>query len=72
MPPSTTGARSATGRTRKPLGWLPWVVLAVLAVVIALVVLVVVNANHDDNNGSAPRPAATGAAAVVPAPVLAA
>ena len=51
MSPSTTGARSATGRTRKPLGWLPWVAPAILALVIALVVLVVVNANDDDDDG---------------------
>jgi hypothetical protein len=69
MPPSTTGARSATGRTRKPLGWLPWVVLAVLAVIIALVVLIVVNTN-DDDNGTVPVTTPTGA--VVTAPVLAA
>ena len=50
MSPSTTGARSATGRTRKPLGWLPWVLLLILALVIALVVLVVVgNADDDDD-----------------------
>jgi hypothetical protein len=72
MPPTTTGAHSATGRTRKPLGWLPWVVLLVLAAVIALVVLIVVNANDDDNNGAAPVRAATGTPAVVVAHVLAA
>jgi hypothetical protein len=48
MSPSTTGARSATGRTRKPLGWLPWVLLLILALVIALVVLVVVGNDDDD------------------------
>lgn len=45
-----SGARSATGRSKSPLGWLPWVVLLVLAVVVALVVIIVVNANNDDNN----------------------
>jgi hypothetical protein len=54
MPPSTPGARSATGRTRKPLGWLPWVLLLILAVVIALVVLIVVR-NNDDNDNTAPQ-----------------
>ena len=50
MPQSSTGARSATGRKRKPLGWLPWVLLLILALVIALVVLVVVgNADDDDD-----------------------
>jgi hypothetical protein len=49
MSPSTTGARSATGRTRKPLGWLPWVLLLILALVIALVVLVVVGNDDDDD-----------------------
>jgi hypothetical protein len=48
MSPTTTGARSASGRTRKPLGWLPWVLLLVLALVIALVVLIVVGSNDDD------------------------
>jgi hypothetical protein len=48
MSPSTTGARSATGRTRKPLGWLPWVLLLVLALVIALVVLIVAGNAEDD------------------------
>jgi hypothetical protein len=55
MSPSTSGARSATGRIRKPLGWLPWVLLLVLAVVIALVVLVVV-VNDDDEDGAAAHP----------------
>ena len=59
MSPSTTGARSATGRTRKPLGWLPWVLLLVLAVVIALVVLVVVNNRDDDDNSAPTQPAVT-------------
>jgi hypothetical protein len=49
MSPSTTGARSATGRTRKPLGWLPWVLLLILALVIALVVLVVLGNDDDDD-----------------------
>jgi hypothetical protein len=54
MSPSTTGARSATGRTRKPLGWLPWVLLLILALVIALVVLVVVG-NDDDDDDARPQ-----------------
>jgi hypothetical protein len=53
MSPSTTGARSATGRTRKPLGWLPWVLALILALVIALVVLVVLGSDDDD---AQPRP----------------
>jgi len=60
MSPSTTGARSATGRTRKPLGWLPWVLLLILALVIALVVLVVVG--NDDDDDARPR---TGAVTLV-------
>ena len=49
MPQSSTGARSATGRKRKPLGWLPWVLLLILALVIALVVLITVRNNDDDD-----------------------
>ena len=56
MSPSTTGARSATGRTRKPLGWLPWVLLLILALVIALVVLVVVAQRR--RRRTAPQPQA--------------
>ena len=68
MPQSSTGARSATGRTRKPLGWLPWVLLLILALVIALVVLVIVgNADDDD----AARPANPTPAAIVDQPVAA-
>lgn len=55
MPPSTPGAHSATGRTRKPLGWLPWVLLLLLAIVIALVVLIVVR-NDDDDDNAVPQP----------------
>jgi hypothetical protein len=49
MPQSSTGARSATGRKRKPLGWLPWVLLLLLALVVALVVLIVVRNDDDDD-----------------------
>ena len=58
MSPSTTGARSATGRTRKPLGWLPWVLLLILALLIALVVIVVRNSD-DDNNADPASPTVT-------------
>ena len=59
MPPSTTGARSATGRTRKPLGWLPWVLLLILAVAIALVVLIVVRNDDDDDDTRPATPSVT-------------
>jgi hypothetical protein len=49
MPQSSTGARSATGRKRKPLGWLPWVLLLILALIIAVVILVVVRVKDDDD-----------------------
>jgi hypothetical protein len=52
MSPSTTGARSASGRKRKPLGWLPWVLLLLLALVIAVVVLIVANTADDDGDGT--------------------
>ena len=48
MPSSVSGSRSATGR-RKPLGWLPWVLLLLLAAVIAVVAFVVVNVADDDD-----------------------
>jgi hypothetical protein len=58
MSPATTGARSATGRKRKPLGWLAGVLLLILAIVIALVVLIVVR-NRDDEDSSPTQPAVT-------------
>ncbi len=58
------GARSATGR-RKPLGWLPWVLLLLLAIVIAVVVLTVANVGNDEDGAIAtsPTPVAGPAAA---------
>lgn len=70
MSPSTPGARSATGRNRKPLGWLPWVLLLLLVLIIAAVVLIVVN-NDDDDEGEVGAPN-NGAAVptIVPAPSI--
>jgi hypothetical protein len=64
LSPTTPGARSAAGRTRKPLGWLPWVVLLLLALVIAVIVIVIANVRDDDD--TAPR------ASPVPSAVIAA
>jgi len=47
---SIHGARSATGRSRRPLGWLPWLALAILVLLIALVVVVVRNVQDDDGD----------------------
>jgi hypothetical protein len=58
MPHPSIGARSATGRKRKPLGWLPWLLLVILAIVIALVVLIVVR-NRNDNDSAPARPVVT-------------
>jgi hypothetical protein len=53
MPQPSTGARSATGRRRKPLGWLPWVLLLVLALIVAVVILIVVRVKDDDDDTAA-------------------
>lgn len=44
---SPIGARSATGRRRSPLRWLPWVLLLILATVIAVIVLVLAIVDDD-------------------------
>ncbi len=41
-------ARSATGRTRPPLRWIPWVALVLLALIALLIWIVVANTNDDD------------------------
>jgi hypothetical protein len=43
------GARSATGRTRHGLGWVPWVALLVLLALIVGAVLLALNANDDND-----------------------
>ncbi len=68
MSPSNTGARSAAGRTRKPLGWLPWVLLLLLALVIAAVVLIVVNTDDDDDGDVSARDSGVDVLSAVPNP----
>ena len=43
------GARSATGRRRTGLSWLPWLLLILLALLIAAIVLIVTNVGDDDD-----------------------
>ncbi len=46
------GSRSASGRRRAPLGWLPWLGVALLVLVALLVFLIVRNvADDDDRSG---------------------
>jgi ABC-type uncharacterized transport system permease subunit len=50
-------ARSATGRTKSELGWVPWVAVLLLALIAALIWLVIANVD-DDDAATLERPAA--------------
>lgn len=46
------GAHSSTGRSKSPLGWLPWAAVLLLLLLALLVVLVVRNVGDSDKPGA--------------------